>query len=299
VSVNPAVSVAIQDAYGNTVTSTTALISVAIGTNPGGGTLSGTTSVSASGGVASFGTLSINKAGTGYTLRASSAGLIGATSSAFNVTAGPAYQLAFTVQPPGTAAAGSPLSPAVQVTIQDKQGNTVTTSTASVTVVLGGPSGGTLYGTTSVTATSGVATFRDLSIHKPGTAYTLTATSGTLASATSSAFNITAGAPAQLVFTVQPSDTRHNQTIQPAVQVTVQDAFGNTVTSSSDLIFMDVVFDAKNNGSLSGDQWVSARNGVATFTNLTLNPPGTGYRLSASSGTLQSATSDPFDISPN
>ena len=41
---------------------------MAIGTNPGGGTLSGTTTVAAVAGVATFSNLSINKAGTGYTL---------------------------------------------------------------------------------------------------------------------------------------------------------------------------------------------------------------------------------------
>ena len=38
--------------------------------NPGNGNLSGTTSVSAVGGIASFGNLSIDKAGMGYTLAA-------------------------------------------------------------------------------------------------------------------------------------------------------------------------------------------------------------------------------------
>src|SRR5205823_10996195 len=47
-------------------------ISLAIGTNPGGGTLAGTTTRQASSGVANFSGLSINKTGTGYTLAATS-----------------------------------------------------------------------------------------------------------------------------------------------------------------------------------------------------------------------------------
>src|SRR6266550_2163971 len=54
-----------------------------------GGTLSGTTSVNAVNGVATFSTLSINNAGNGYTLTASASGLTGATSTAFNITAPP------------------------------------------------------------------------------------------------------------------------------------------------------------------------------------------------------------------
>jgi uncharacterized repeat protein (TIGR03806 family) len=86
-TIAPAVRVAIQDSAGNTVTSSTATVTVAIGTNPGGAALGGTTSVAAVNGVATFGNLSLNNAGTGYTLTASSSGLTGATSSTFNVQA--------------------------------------------------------------------------------------------------------------------------------------------------------------------------------------------------------------------
>src|SRR5581483_8195981 len=60
----------------------------AIGNNPAGGTLSGTTIVTVVNGVATFGNLSIDKAGNGYTLTASSGLLAGATSASFNVVAG-------------------------------------------------------------------------------------------------------------------------------------------------------------------------------------------------------------------
>ena len=86
-AITPAVTVTVQDAYGNTITSSNASIAVAIGTNPGGGTLSGTKTVAAVNGVATFSTLSIDKAGTGYTLTAASSGLTGATSGAFNISA--------------------------------------------------------------------------------------------------------------------------------------------------------------------------------------------------------------------
>ena len=57
------VRVAALDASGNTVTSYTGSISVAIGSNPSGGTLSGTTTVAVVNGVATFGNLKIDKAG--------------------------------------------------------------------------------------------------------------------------------------------------------------------------------------------------------------------------------------------
>ena len=67
---------------------------MAIGINPSSGTLAGTLTVNAVAGVATFANLSINAAGSGYTLGASAPGLTGSTSSAFNVTAGTASKLA-------------------------------------------------------------------------------------------------------------------------------------------------------------------------------------------------------------
>ena len=56
-------------------------VSIALAAHPGGATLGGTLTVNAVGGVATFGDLSVDKAGTGYTLRATAAGLPAATSA--------------------------------------------------------------------------------------------------------------------------------------------------------------------------------------------------------------------------
>jgi hypothetical protein len=84
VAIAPAVTVRILDVLNNLTTST-ANVTVAIGTNPSAGTLSGTTTVAAVNGTATFSDLSINNIGAGYTLTASSTGLAGATSNAFNI----------------------------------------------------------------------------------------------------------------------------------------------------------------------------------------------------------------------
>src|SRR5207249_1583647 len=140
----------------------------------------------------------------------------------FNITAGTATQLVFTVEP-STTAAGAVITPAVQVTAQDAQGNEASGVRGDVTVAIGtNPSAGTLAGTKIVAATAGVATFSGLSIDKAGTGYTLTATGA--GSATSAAFNITAGTATQLVFSVEPTTTAAGAAITPAVQVTAQDA---------------------------------------------------------------------------
>jgi hypothetical protein len=82
--ISPAVTVRLLDAYGN-LTASTATVAMSLGANPGGGTLGGTTSVAAVGGVATFSDLSVSAAGTGYTLQAASAGVTEAASSPFNI----------------------------------------------------------------------------------------------------------------------------------------------------------------------------------------------------------------------
>ena len=84
--------VAIQDAGGNTITTGTdsiRAVTLAIGTNPGGGTLTCTGGITrtAVSGVATFTGCSINNAGVGYTLVATATRLTSATSTAFTVAA--------------------------------------------------------------------------------------------------------------------------------------------------------------------------------------------------------------------
>ena len=62
-----------------------ASISLAIGNNPGGGTLGGTSPQTASGGIASFADLTIDNPGVDYTLVASSTGFASATSGPFTI----------------------------------------------------------------------------------------------------------------------------------------------------------------------------------------------------------------------
>src|SRR5437868_1850166 len=73
---------------------------------------------------------------------------------------------------------GQSITPAAQVAIKDQSGNTVTTSTAPVTIVIGSnPAAGTLSGTTTLNAVGGVATFSNLKIDNYGLGYGLVASS--------------------------------------------------------------------------------------------------------------------------
>src|SRR5207237_130010 len=97
VAISPAVKVQVLDRFNNVVTSNTSNVTVAIGTNAGGGTLSGTKTVAAVGGTATFGNVSIDKVGSGYTLTANDGSLGGSTSGTFNITPAVSDHLVFGV----------------------------------------------------------------------------------------------------------------------------------------------------------------------------------------------------------
>jgi hypothetical protein len=128
-TITPSVSVQIVDSENN-LTSSTANVTLAIGTNPGSGTLGGTATVAAVGGVATFNNLSIDNAGTGYTLTAASGGLTGATSNAFNITAA-STTTAITSDSPDPSVVGQAVTVAYSVAIS---GVGAGTPTGNVTV---------------------------------------------------------------------------------------------------------------------------------------------------------------------
>jgi len=87
-TIKPPVQVAAVDDQGNTVTEFTGSVTIAIGHNGGlllPGTLSGTRTVTAVDGIATFSDLSIDHLGNGYTLTVSGAGVLGAESAPFNI----------------------------------------------------------------------------------------------------------------------------------------------------------------------------------------------------------------------
>jgi hypothetical protein len=296
VAIAPAVQVSVRDALGNTVTTSTASITVAItsGTGAPGAVLGGTLTRAAVSGVASFDNLTIDKSGNGYTLAATTTGLTAATSAPFTVNAGAPSQLAF-IALPAAAVAGAAMSPAVQVAIQDALGNTVASSTTNVTLAISvgtGAAGAVLGGTLSRAAVSGVATYGDLTIDKSGAGYSLTATATGLTSATSSGFTVSAGAAAKLAFTVQPSAVTAGSAVSPAVQVTVQDALGNVATNATNSITVAITPGTGTGGAvLSGTVTSAAVGGVAMFSDLSINRSGAGYTLTASAAGLTGAAS--------
>jgi Tol biopolymer transport system component len=121
-------------------------------------------------------------------------------------TPGPASELAFTVQP-AAAFAGVPINPAVQVTVRDSLGATVTTTPVSVTIALAPGAAGTLHGTLMAASVNGVATFSDLAPTVAGP-YRLVATAAGLRADTSAAFGVEILSASDRIAFVQSSQSR-------------------------------------------------------------------------------------------
>ena len=263
----------------------------------GGGALTAASTATDTTGVATVGSWTLGPAAGLNTVSATATppevgSGVGGSPLTFSATALAPSQLVFQTQPSNVVAA-SPMAPAVQVAVEDQDGQVVTTATGTVSLALtGSPAGVTLAGGGAATLTNGVATFGSLSVNKAGT-YTLTpstSVSGVTTLPASGSFTVSPGTPTQLVWTQQPGNITAGATMTPAVTVTVEDAQGNTVTSSGASVSLAL----SPSGTLGGTTTVSAVGGVATFSNLTVTKAGTGYALVASSAPLASATSSTF-----
>src|SRR5690349_5275540 len=108
------------------------------------------------------------------------------------------------------------------------------------------------------------------------------------------------GPPVTLAFTVQPRGTKPDSAIKPPVQVTARDSAGNTSTNYNGVIRVAIATDGSSgkNAKLVGDTVATAVSGVATYSGLSVDQPGSGYTLSAALATGPSmGTSAAFDVS--
>ena len=277
--------VQVRDALGSPVVgATNAVTAVLVG---GGGVMTGTQTVNAVNGVATFTNLVVTGIGS-YTLNFTAAGLASTASGPFTITALPPTQLGIATQP-GGAVTGSVLAPQPVVQVRDANGGVVAGATNVVTATLS--VGGVLSGTTAVTAVNGVATFTNLLVTGSGT-YTITFTSPGLTSAGSQAVVITPLPATQLAVTTSPGTGNTGALLSPQPVVQVRDASNGVVVGATNAVTATLV---GGGGVLSGTQTVSAVNGVATFTNLIVTGPGS-YTLSFAATGLTTAVSPSFTI---
>jgi Tfp pilus assembly protein PilV len=285
----------VQDVGGNTVTST-ASITLALGTNPGGALNCTTNPLNANAGVASFAGCKITgKAGT-YTLTAAATGFTTVTSNTFTITFGAATQIAFSTQP-GGGADGTAWGTQPAVSVEDASGNVVTNATNQITLALGTNPGGALACTTNpLNANAGVASFAGCKITGKTGTYTLTAAATGFTTVTSNNVSITIGGASQLAFSAQPGGGANGAAWGTQPAVTIQDAGGNVVTNATNQITL--ALGTNPGGTLAcTPNPLNANAGVASFAGCKITGKAGTYTLTASATGLAGATSNTFTIS--
>ncbi len=296
-SMVPAIRVAIQDDLLATVTSAPNPVTIALAGNPGGATLSGTRTVAAVNGGATFSNLSLDRAGTGYTLLATASGLTSATSMPFDVSAGSANRLSFSTAPPATARSGIAFTPSPVLQLRDGAGNPVAQAGILITASLAsGP--GTLAGTTTATTNgSGAATFSNLSLVGNVGSYTVAFSAPGVPALTSASIALSAGVPAALNIQAQPSASAQSGVAlsqQPEIQL--RDLSGNDVAQPG-VAVTAAIASGPPGGSLGGTTVVTTTsNGSASYTGLSLSGPAGSYTLRFSSSGLTAATSNSIGL---
>ncbi len=286
-------TVELLDPFGNLETSYNGSVTVALDNKVGSGTLGGTTTITASGGVANFTGLTINAIGNGYTLQASSDGVSTPASIGIDVTPIPAASLEVTTQPQSSVPVNQGFS--LKVTALDVNGDADPDFHGNVSVAItGSPGSPILAGTTTVTASGGVASFSGLTLDTVGN-YTLDVTSTGLSPVTTGTIGVTAGAASKLVAMTEPPSSETAGGVF-SFKVEAEDSYGNLATGFNGTV--SAVLSANPGHATLGGGTVTATasGGMATFTGLAVDKAGSGYTIGVSSGTLTGLTSSAFAV---
>lgn len=289
--------VAVLDQYGNQVTGDTSTVS--LGITPGTGDPNAHLACSptaAVAGMATFSGCAIDKVGS-YTLTATDGSLTSATSYPFNITPGSASQLAFVGQP-GQATVGEAFGNQPAVAVEDAAGNVVTGDASTVSLAIQGGTGvaGAALTCPPTPASSGVATFAGCSIDTVGSGYQLTATDGSLTSATSSPFDVVPGPAASMQFTTEPGSSTGGSAFSVQPVVSLYDSHGDPALFDTSSVQLQIVSGTGTAGAKLTCAPATANAGVATFSGCSIDKAGTGYELKAVDGSLSSPVSSPFDV---
>ena len=275
----PAIVVSARDAFGNVATGFNGSVSLALGANGAGATLLGTTTVVAVNGIATFGSVRVERAATGLTLVASAGGFTDATSAAFAVSAASATTLRLTTPPSTTAAAGAPFAVQPVTVLEDQFGNRVATAGVVVSATIASGTGATLANAQATTDASGTATFSGLAITGPSGAYTIAFAASGLTGVSSGSITLAAGGPARLALATAALVAVTNGAAFPVAPVVrLEDAAGNAVALAGIPVTVALASGAP---ALSGTATVlTDANGEAAFTDLVITG-ATGVRTLA------------------
>ena len=286
-----------EDISGGIATTYTGPVTISLANSATG--LSGTLTVDAVAGVATFSSLMIADDGT-YNLDAASPGLIsaaGMNESTSIYIVGAATQLYVKQEPPSPDVAGSTWG--FIVGADDASGNPTPIFSGNVTVAMGmNPGGSNPNGVSeTVPVVGGIATFSGLTLNKVGTGYTLVVTSGTLTQAIAGPITVINAPATQLVIS-PAADEPPAAVIAGALfglTVTAEDQYGNIDKGYSGDVSVSLV----GAGVLTGNSPpVPVVNGQAVITGLAIQTAGTFQLLATASPTLTSVISTSIVVTP-
>jgi len=240
----------------------------------GPGVLSGTVTVAAVHGIATFTNVLIDTVGS-YTLKISANGA-SVISKSVVITPGAVASLAFGALPT-TAEAGEAIGPAIIVKAFDAFGNPVNKGRVNMAIATG-PAGSKLNGWGSTAIVNGVAIFNNLQLRTAGS-YTLLASSNGV-TMTSGSFVIFPAAASKVVFLSVPATVTAGNPITGTITVLVEDQYGNLTTNTEGTVVLTMQSN-KHHVALGGTTEVTLVNGQATFDDLDVATAGS-YTIVAS-----------------
>ncbi len=279
-----------EDQFGNIETGDNATV-VTASLSSGAGTLNGAKTATVTAGVASFNGLEDDTAGV-LALQFAAPSLPAVIANPSTVSPAAATRIVLT-QPPAGVVSGQAFG--LTVNAEDPFGNTDTSYNGPITVALASGSSGKLSGSTTLTATHGVASFTDLVDTSSGPV-SLNVTGGSLASTGTGTITVSPAAPAKLVIQTQPSQSATAAsplTTQPVIYE--EDQYGNLLTGDNSTTV--TAYLASGAGPLSGNLTATVTGGVATFSALADRVAGT-ISLQFTGAGLTSIPSVPIVISP-
>lgn len=252
----------------------------------GGSLLGGATAITGLDGIATSGGWVLGTAAGLNTLSATVGDGLVATIQATG-RAGAPTRLGFAAQPTGTTA-GAAIVPAVVVEALDAFGNLANEpGTTVITLALAAnPGGATLGGELARLLVAGRATFADLALDRAASGYSLQATSPGLTSATSTTFDVGAGAPFAVTLHAGDGQSATAGTAvaaSPAVRVT--DAQGNPVAGIAVTFAV-----ASGGGAAAGATSPTDADGIAAVGAWTLGAKAGENTLTATVGGLPAVT---------
>jgi hypothetical protein len=253
------VQVTVADGAGNKVPGNTSPVTLALSGGTAGATLGGTTTVNAVNGIASF-AVTVDFAGTGYQLVATSSGLTSATSTAFAITKAN-QTITFTSTAPANAVVGGTYTPTATSSSGLPVTITVDASSSAVCSISGGVVTFNAAGTCTIDANQ--------------------AGNGAFNAATQVQQMVVVATPV-LVFTTQPADVAQGAALG-TIAVTEEDGSGNVIADNTTVVDFTV---AACGGTVDLGT-ATMVNGVATLDVATIfYTPASNLQIQASAGAL-------------